>query len=267
MSGAMTTSLSDAEIRAAAEAILSAERGVAAMPALSLRHPGLSLDDAYRVQDELNAIRRGQGAAFAGYKIGLTWRTTQIACGLDGPIHGRILAGAVHASGVRLPAGRHVAPHVEAEVAFIMGRDVDASLETPEAVLEAIAFLVPALELVDFHMTPPRRVADTVADNSAFAGVVLSERRFAPRDVDTRWLGATLARNGLVEETGLSAIGMGDPAVCVAWLADRLLERGERLRKGDLVMSGAVARALPVAAGDTFEADFGPCGTLTVSFE
>lgn len=263
----MTTSLSDAEIRAAAEAILSAERGAVAIPALSVRHPGLSLDDAYRVQDELNAIRRGQGAAFAGYKIGLTWRTTQIACGLDGPIHGRILADAVHASGARVSAHRLVAPHLEAEVAFIMGRDVDASLETPEAVLEATAFIAPALELVDFHMAPPRSVADTVADNSAFAGVVLSERRFAPRDVDTRWLGATLARNGLVEETGLSAIGMGDPAICVGWLANRLLERGERLRKGDLVMSGAIARALPVAPGDRFEADFGPSGTLTVSFE
>lgn len=267
MSKAQTIRLTDADIRAAAEAILRAEQGAAVMPALSTRHPGLGLDDAYRIQDDLNAMRQRQGAAFAGYKIGLTWRTTQIACGLDGPVFGRILAGAVHASGARLAAGRHVAPHVEMELAFIMGRDVDAPLETPEAVLEATASLVPALELVDFHMAPPRSVADTVSDNSAFAGVVLSERRFAPRDLDTSWLGATLARNGLVEETGLSAIGMGDPAVCVAWLANTLLKRGRRLSRGDLVMSGAIARALPVAAGDTFEADFGPCGTLAVSFE
>lgn len=259
--------LNEKEIREAAEAILRAEQNAAAMPALSTRYPDLGLTEAYRIQNELNALRHRQGGAFAGYKIGLTWRTTQIACGLDGPIHGHILADAVHKSGARLPASRYVAPHIEVELAFVMGRDVDAPLETPQAALEATEYLVPALELVDFHMAAPRSVADTVADNSASAGIVLSERRFSPRDIDTRWTGATLARNGLVEETGLSAIGMGDPAVCVAWLANTLLKRGERLNRGDIVMSGALTRALPAKAGDAFEADFGPYGTLDVSFE
>lgn len=259
--------LGETEIHDAAEAILQAGRNAAAIPALSTRYPDLGLTEAYRIQDELNALRRRQGASFAGYKIGLTWRTTQIACGLDGPIHGHILADAVHKSGARLPAARYVAPHIEVELAFVMGRDVDVPLETPQAALEATEYLVPAMELVDFHMAPPRSVADTVADNSASAGVVLCERRFSPRDIDTRWTGATLARNGLVEETGLSAIGMGDPAVCVAWLANTLLKRGERLSRGDIVMSGALTRALAAKAGDTFEADFGRHGTLNVTFE
>lgn len=267
MTGTQATRLDETEIHQAAEEILHAERQAVAMPALSSRHPDLGLDEAYRIQDALNAMRRRQGIAFSGYKIGLTWRTTQIACGLDGPIHGRILAGAVHRSGVRLPTASYVAPHIEVELAFVIGRDVDAPLETPQAALEATEVLVPALELVDFHMAAPRSVADTVADNSASAGIVLSERRFNPRDIDTRWTGATLARNGLVEETGLSAIGMGDPAACVAWLANALLKSGQRLSRGDLVMSGAMTRALPIKAGDIFEADFGPYGMLDVSFE
>lgn len=262
-----TAQLHESEIRLATEAILAAERSGTAMSALSARHPGLDLADAYRIQDELNATRHRQGTIFAGYKIGLTWRTTQVACGLDGPILGRILADAVYQSGARLPAARYVAPHVEIELAFIMGRDIEAPLETPQAVLDATEYIIPAFELVDFHMAPPRSVADTVADNSAFAGVVLSKQRFRPHDIDTGWVGATLARNCLVEETGLSTIGMGDPAICVAWLANTLLRREAPLRRGDLVMSGAMARALPVKAGDTFEADFGPHGKLDVSFE
>lgn len=262
----MSVSLNEQEVRVAAEAILAAERDGKAMPPLSGTHGGLSLGDAYRVQDELTRIRRRQGLGFAGYKIGLTWRSTQIACDLDGPIHGRILAHAVHESGSSLPAGNLVKPHVEVELAFIMDRDIDRPVAGVDEILAATDCIVPALELVDHRMAPPRIVADTVADNSAFAGVILGDRRFRPRDIDSRWVGATLSRNGTVEETGVSVIGMGHPAVCVAWLANALIDRGERLSKGDIVMSGAFARALHVASGDAFEADFNQYGMLNVSF-
>ena len=72
MSGDSRHVLSEAEVREAAEAILRAERDAAAMPPLSGRHAGLDLADAYRIQDAANAMRRRQGAGFAGYKIGLT---------------------------------------------------------------------------------------------------------------------------------------------------------------------------------------------------
>ncbi|WP_032926472.1 2-keto-4-pentenoate hydratase [Mesorhizobium loti] len=258
--------LTELDIRNAAEAILRAEREGEAMPPLSGQHAGLSLDDAYRVQDLLTTMRHQQGIVCAGYKIGLTWRTTQIACDLDAPIHGRILRHAVHQSGASLPAKRLVKPHVEVELAFIIGRDIDRPIEKLDALLAATDCIVPALELVDHRMAPPRIVADTVADNSAFAGAILSDKRFRPHDIDSRWVGATLSRNGLVEETGLSAIGMGHPATCVAWLANALQKRGEHLAEGDIVMSGAFARALPVASGDAFTADFNQYGMLDVSF-
>jgi 2-oxo-hept-3-ene-1,7-dioate hydratase len=258
--------LAEPDIRNAAEAILRAEREGEAMPPLSGQHSGLSLDDAYRVQDLLTRMRQEQGIVCAGYKIGLTWRTTQIACDLDAPIHGRILRHAVHRSGASLTAKRLVKPHVEIELAFIMGRDIERPIENLDDLLAATDCIVPALELVDHRMAPPRIVADTVADNSAFAGVVLADQRFRPGDIDSRWVGATLSRNGVLEETGVSVIGMGHPATCVAWLANTLLKRGERLAEGDIIMSGAFARAVPVASGDAFTADFNQYGTLDVSF-
>ncbi len=258
--------LTELDIHNAAEAILRAEREGEAMPPLSSQHSGLSLHDAYRVQDLLTRMRMEQGIILAGYKIGLTWVTTQIACNLDAPIHGRILRHAVHRSGVSLSARRLVKPHVEVELAFIMGRDIDRPIDNPDQLRAATDCIVPALELVDHRMAPPRIVADTVADNSAFAGIILAEQRFRPHDIDSRWVGATLSRNGVVEETGLSVIGMGDPAICVAWLANTLLKRGEHLAEGDIVMSGAFARALPVTSGDAFTADFNRYGMLDVSF-
>ena len=254
------------DMQKAAEAILNAERNAKSMPPLSGERPGLTLDEAYGIQNLLNDMRLKQGLRFAGHKIGLTWRSTQIACGLTEPIRGRILGNSVFDSGARIPAVRFVKPHIEMELAFIMGRDLDRPGATIDEVLQATEYVVPALELVDHRMAPPRIVADTVADNSAFAAVVLSERRFRPEDVDISWIGATLSRNGIVEETGVSAIGMGHPAACVTWLANALVEAGERLRKGDIVMSGAFARALAVADGDQIEADFGPYGSVKASF-
>ncbi|PLP55717.1 2-oxo-hepta-3-ene-1,7-dioate hydratase [Mesorhizobium loti] len=259
--------MSDAEIQEAARAILEAEKNVSALPPLSGTYPGLALTDAYRIQDRVNAEREQRGLAFAGYKIGLTWQTIQIACGLTEPICGRILADVVHPSGFLLQAADYIDPHIEVELAFVMASDIDVPLRTADEVLAVTDHVVPALELVDFRMAPPRIVADTVADNSAFAGVVLSNHRLRPQDVDTRWMGATLARNGIVEVSGVAAMGMSHPALCVAWLANTLLERGGRLRAGALVMTGAFAAALPAVAGDRFEADFGPWSGLGVSFQ
>lgn len=254
------------DMHKAAEAILSAERNAMSMQPLSGKHPDLTLDDAYLIQNLLNDIRQKQGLRFAGHKIGLTWRSTQVACALTEPIRGRILSNAVFDSGFTMSAARFVQPHIEMELAFIMGRDIDQPGATIDEVLQATDYVVPALELVDHRMAPPRIVADTVADNSAFAAVILSERRLRPHDIDTRWVGATLSRNGVMEEAGVSAIGMGHPAACVAWLANALIETGERLRKGDIVMSGAFARAVAVSDGDFIEADFGPNGSVKASF-
>jgi len=250
----------------AAEAILSAERNAKSMPPLSGERPDLTLNDAYDIQSVLNDMRLKQGLRFAGYKIGLTWRSTQIACGLTEPIRGRILSNSVFDSGSKIPAARFVKPHIEVELAFVMGRDLDRPGATMDEVLQATDYIVPALELVDHRMAPPRIVADTVADNSAFAAIVLSDRRFRPENIDVRWVGAALSRNGIVEETGVSAIGMGHPAACVAWLANALVDAGAYLRKGDIVMSGAFARAVAVAEGDQIEADFGPYGHVKASF-
>ena len=254
------------DMHKAAEAILNAERNAKSMPPLSGERPDLTLDEAYGIQNLLNDMRLKQGLRFAGHKIGLTWRSTQIACGLTEPIRGRIFGNSVFDTGASIPAARLVKPHIEMELAFIIGRDLDRPGATIDEVLQATDYVVPALELVDHRMAPPRIVADTVADNSAFAAVVLSERRFRPENVDISWVGATLSRNGIVEETGVSAIGMGHPAACVAWLANALVEAGECLRKGDIVMSGAFARAVAIASGDQIEADFGPYGSVKASF-
>jgi 2-oxo-hept-3-ene-1,7-dioate hydratase len=123
-----------------------------------------------------------------------------------------------------------------------------------------------ALEVVDHRMMSPRTVADTIADNSAFAAIVLSDRRFRTKDIGTAWIGATLSRSGVVEESGVSGTGSSLPARAWPGWPTPCFARAKAFAKGDIVMAGAFARSIAVAAGDEILADYGPLGTIDVSF-
>jgi 2-oxo-hept-3-ene-1,7-dioate hydratase len=155
---------------------------------------------------------------------------------------------------------------VEVELAFILGD----SLEGPDVqlhdVLEATEFIVPALEINDFRTQMPRTIADTVADNAAFAAIVVGDKPIRPREADLRWIGATLSRNDVIEESGVSAAIMGHPAASVAWLVNKLHTLGEKLEKGQIVLAGSFARPVDISAGDVIHADYGPLGVIGMSF-
>jgi 2-oxo-hept-3-ene-1,7-dioate hydratase len=139
--------------------------------------------------------------------------------------------------------------------------------------VKATDYIVPALELIDarieqFDRTTraPRKVVDTIADNAASAGIVLSERPMRPEAVDWRWAGALLYKNGVIEESGLGAAVLNHPGNAVAWLANKLAEYGEHLAAGEIVLSGSFTRPVSCAAGDVIHADYGPLGTISARF-
>jgi 2-oxo-hept-3-ene-1,7-dioate hydratase len=146
-----------------------------------------------------------------------------------------------------------------------MGKDIDNPDATIDDILLATDFIAPALEIIDHHIDPIDSLADAVADNSGFAAAVLADRRFRPDQIETNWVGAVLSRNGVIQDTGVSAISMGHPAACVAWLAGKLAKHGKRLRAGDIVLSGAFTKAIDLSAGDEIDANFGPYGRIRLS--
>ena len=112
----------------------------------------------------------------------------------------------------------------------------------------------------------PRAITDTIADNAASGGIVLGGRTIRPFDIDVRWVGATLSKNGIIEESGVSAAIMGHPAAGVAWLANKLAAVGETLKKGQILLGGSFTRPVDIAAGDVIHADYGPLGAIGVVF-
>jgi len=95
---------------------------------------------------------------------------------------------------------------------------------------------------------------------------VVGGRPVRPYDVDVRWVGATLSKNGIIEESGVSAAIMGHPATGIAWLVNKLHEVGTGLKKGQIVLGGSFTRPVDVSAGDVIQVDYGPLGAIGVSF-
>ncbi|MGH8139401.1 MAG: 2-keto-4-pentenoate hydratase [Steroidobacteraceae bacterium] len=258
--------LSDEECRRCAEDILRAARHREPIQQPTRTFPAMDILDAYRIQDLCVQARIAGGARVVGHKIGLTSRAMQVALQTNEPDSGRILDDAVYRHGAQIRADSFLKPLLEVEVAFIMGENLEGPDVRTEDVMRATQRVVPALEIVDRRTDLPRTLIDTIADNAAFGAIVIGADSRPPKDVDVGWLGATLARNGVIEESGVSAAVMGHPAAAVAWLANRLHGAGAGLEKGQLVLSGAFMRPVNVKAGDSILADYGPLGTLGVSF-
>ena len=262
-----------AEINAAAETLLAAERTGIQTGLLSIAHPGITLDDAYAIQAALVARKKAAGARGIGWKIGLTSRAMQMALDITTPDSGVLLDDMLFADGATIAAGRFIQPRVEAEIAFVIKTALRGSKVTRDDVLAATDFVAPSLEILDTRILradpvtkAARKIFDTVSDNAANAGIVLGQQRHAIASHDLRWVGAVVKRDGVVEETGLGAGVLDDPVTGILWLVHRLAQYGDGLAVGDIVLSGSFIRPVEAPPGSHFEVDFGVFGRVSLQF-
>lgn len=263
----------DSDIEAIAAGLVEAERSRRQTRALSVLHPQASIDDAYRIQEAFVAHKIADGAVVRGHKIGLTSKAMQAAVGIGEPDSGYLLDDMFFADGGIVPKDRFIGLRVEAELAFVLKADIGGLDVTLFDVLNATDYVTPALEILDtrfFRVDPQtkatRRVVDTIADNAANAGIVVGGRPFRPADHDMRWIGAICSKNGAVEETGLAAGVLNNPANGIVWLARRLAAQGRGLKAGEIVLAGSFIRPIEVGSGDTIVADYGAFGTVSCYF-
>lgn len=257
----------------AAAALFEAEQNGRQIGLLSKSHPGWTMDDAYVVQAALVKRKLAAGRHIIGWKIGLTSKAMQDALKINIPDSGIIFEDMLFADGATVAKGRFIQPRIEAEIAFVMKADLHGPNCTREDVVLATDYVAPSLEILDtriLRVDPEtkagRTIVDTVSDNAANAGIVLGKQRHAADAFDLRWAGAIVKRNGEVEETGLGAGVLDDPAAGIAWLANRLGHYDQHLRAGDVVLSGSFVRPVEARSGDHFHADFGSFGEVNLRF-
>lgn len=261
------------QITAAAEMLLQAERTGLQCGLLSLRHPHMTLDEAYAVQAALVARKQAEGRKVIGWKIGLTSRAMQQALNIATPDSGVLLDDMLFADGATVPKGHFIQPRIEAEIAFVMKAPLQGRHVTRDEVLAATDFVAPSLEILDTRILradpttgKARIITDTVSDNAANAGIVLGNQRHAVDAFDLRWVGAIVTRDGIVEETGLGAGVLNDPVTGILWLVHRLAQYGMGIAAGEVLLSGSFIRPVEAPPGSNIQADFGAFGEVSLSF-
>jgi 2-oxo-hept-3-ene-1,7-dioate hydratase len=267
------TMLDHDQIRAAALQLHQAETERRQIRATSIEYPGMTMEDAYAIQDAWVQLKLSEGRRIRGRKIGLTSRAMQDAMKINEPDYGTLLDDMFFDDGSTIEAGQFTDPRIEVELAFVLKDRLEGEQITLIDVLNATDYVMPALEIIaarSFRVDPEtgatRTVLDTVSDNAANAGIVVGGRPMRPQDVDMRWAGALLYRNGVIEETGLAAGVLNHPGNGLVWLARRFAPHGIALEAGQLILAGSFTRPVAISAGDTFHADYGALGSISCHF-
>jgi 2-keto-4-pentenoate hydratase len=223
---------------------------------------------AYAIQQINTQLWSSEGRRIVGRKIGLTAEAVQKQLGVDQPDYGVLFEDMHLADGGVLLASRVLQPKAEAEVALVMGRELNNPDATPADVREAVESAVAAIEIVDSRIADWKiTFADTVADNGSSAFFVLGSDPRALADLDLRTCGMVLEVNGKVASVGAGAACLGDPLNAAAWLARVLARTGEPLRAGDIVLTGALGPMVALGAGDAVTATIGGLGSASFAFQ
>ncbi len=260
-------------IAALARQLYEARKSRTQLRHFSKAHPAMTVEDGYAIQREWVRLEIADGRRVRGRKIGLTSRAMQQASQIDEPDYAPLMDDMFFESGGDIPFDRFIAPRVEVELAFVLGRPLKGPGVNLFDVLSATEYVTPAVEIIDARIEQfdretkaMRKVYDTISDFAANAGIVTGGRPVRPTEVDLRWVGALLHKNGVIEETGLAAGVLNHPATGVAWLANKIAPYDEQLNPGDIVLSGSFTRPATATRGDNFHVDYGPLGSIAFRF-
>ena len=257
--------VSDQRISQFSEELFESLQSRRAIEPLTEREPGLTVDHAYRIQEQVIARRLALGDRIVGKKIGLTSRVVQRSLGVNEPDFGQLLSSMAVTDAVDVST--LLQPKIEGEVAFLLERDIEGPGITNADVIFATRYVMACFEIVDSRIREWKiKLQDTVADNGSAALFALGDRAVELKGLDLSVCGMVLEKNGVLACTGAGAAALGSPVSCVAWLANELGRRGVVLRAGEIILSGSLGAMVPVAAGDHFNLSIGGIGSASVRF-
>ncbi|MFM2406099.1 MAG: 2-oxopent-4-enoate hydratase [Pseudomonadota bacterium] len=258
---------SDLSIHALGDELYAALRAARAIEPLSARHPGLTLEQAYGIQQRLNARRLADGERVVGHKIGVTSKAVMNMLGVHQPDFGLLTDAMLVHQGDAIDSATLIQPKAEGEIAFVLKRDLRGPGVGVADVLAATECVMPCFEIVDSRIRDWKiTITDTVADNASCGVFVLGDRAVSPLKLDLYACGMVLEKNGEVVHTGAGAAALGSPLNAVAWLANTLGALGIPLKAGEVILSGALAAMVPAVRGDHFRVSIGGLGACSVRF-
>lgn len=241
-----------------AERIVAAKTAGQLPPALSGEHTGATLEDAFDVQKQVVAALAAT-RPINGFKAALTAPPAQAAFATDRAVWG-VLLGAPHDSGSTLAIDSFGKLMLETEVAFRVGRTIDARLE-PAQLGEYFDAVAPAVEFADTGFDGKANAIDLVAGNAA-AGAVLVGPATGFADAVADDASITFSRGDATLHSARGGDAPGGQLEALAWLVNQVVDGGYTLAAGHWLITGALGGMQPAEPGD-YRADFGPLGGVS----
>ncbi len=225
------------------------------------------IDTAYAIQRVNTQHRISKGARIVGKKIGLTSKAVQAQLGVDQPDYGILFNTMEVLTGDTVSWEELMQPKVEAEIAFILGQDLDHPSMTVADIISAVDYAVGAIEIVGSRIENWNiKITDTVADNASASHFVIGHRPVKLNDFDLINCQMSMDKNNIPVSKGTGADCLGSPINATLWLARTMARLGEPLRKGELVLTGAMGPMAKVEKGDQIVAHFSALGDVSVNF-
>ena len=226
------------------------------------------VDAAYLVQQTNIQIQiDADGRTVVGRKIGLTSAAVQRQVGVEEPDFGVLLDDMDVSGSGPVPTERLLQPRAEAEIAFVLARDIDHDVEDTAALRSCIEYASAAIEIVDSRIADwDIAITDTIADNASGGLFALGVDRVGLEAIEPRAVTMKMFRNGALASYGDGSACLGDPLEAVLWLARTALRYGDPLRRGQVVLSGALGPLVPVGFGTHLRAELSGLGSVELKF-
>jgi 2-oxo-3-hexenedioate decarboxylase len=269
-----------ADLKPIADALIAAYDTATTLPPITAGAPDFSVADGYAVLHDIETRRRAQGWKAAGRKIGFTNRTIWPRYGVYQPMWAHVWTHTVHFAQdgkAVLPLNGLVQPRIEPEVVFKLKGPVPLT-DDAAAVLACVEWMAPGFEIVQSHFPGWKFAAADCTAAFGLHGALVVGSPLAVTGTNRAALAAalpafelTLSRGNTVIDRGVGANVLGSPALALVHLARLLADQPQspKLAAGEIVTTGTVTDAWPVAAGEVWSSDYGTLGIkgLALSFE
>ncbi len=251
-------------IEKAAHALFEARKNRTTIAPISETYAISSIEDAYAIASINAELHIANGHSVSGKKVGLTSESVQQQLGVNQPDFGILFSDMEYLNGAGIPANHLVQPKAEAEIAFVMRRDITAKTLSYANFIDAIDYCLPAIEIVDSVITDWNiKLADTIADNASCGLYVLGDQPIAIGSVSLADVEMTLSQNGETVSTGIGKACLGHPLRAAYWLAQIMIKQNTPLKAGEVILSGALGPMVSITAGDTLSVSLSGLGQVS----
>ncbi len=249
-----------------AEILQKAEKTGIPCPTIRDFFEGKDLEKAYRVQQFITESKLQTGQKIVGKKIGLTSKKVQAQLGVNEPDFGVLLKEMQIENKELLSFSKLMQPKAEAEIAFILKKDLDQKKLSLKELKEAIDYARIAIEIVGSRIENWNiQITDTIADNASASHFVLGEKKVPIEDLDLENCGMKMYINKQLISEGIGNACLGNPLNAALWLANKMLEMGNPLKAGEIILSGALGPMANLNSENNVRAEIDGLGSVEFS--